>query len=79
MIDEEATKEEIDCTMTYNRTLSFIKQKFNHKFEFFYNKFTSIARDDAIEAVLQKEIDFEYYIKSGVILDYQYMHKGTII
>lgn len=79
MVDKKATEEEIKCTLTYNRTLSFIKHKFDERFENAYNKFTSIARDDAVQFLLQQEIEFQYYHKTGVIEDYQFMHKGTNI
>lgn len=48
-------------------------------FEEYYNKFTSIARDEAVEEFLTKELDFQYYLKTGVIEDFQFMHKGTMI
>lgn len=79
MVDLKATEAEIDCTMTYNRTLCFIKQRFDITQQHYFNKFSSISRDDAVEQLLAEEIDFGYYMKTGVISDFEFMHKGQMI
>lgn len=79
MVDLIATQEEIDCAMTYNRTFCFIKQRFHYEHKKFFNKFSSTSKDDAVESLLSQEIDFGYYLKTGVITDSRFMHKGQMI
>jgi len=70
MIDDIAIREEIDGSMTYNLTNFFIRQKFNKTFSHMYNKFMATSRDDIVFELLTDEIDFDYYLKTGVIIDY---------
>ena len=78
-IDKVATIEEIDCPLTFNLTNFFIKSKFDLNFQHMYNKFMATSRDEIVFTLLTEEIDFKYYKQTGVILDYQYMHKGHIV
>ena len=69
-IDEIALKEEIDGTLTYNLTNFFIKHKFDPKFQHMYNVFVATSRDEIVYELLSEEVDFDYYLKTGVIDDY---------
>lgn len=40
-----------------------------------FNKFDAVESNEIIEEFLQKEIDFEYYIASGIIEEHYPLHK----
>jgi len=49
------------------------------KFEKQYTKFDSVEKHEAIEELLAKEIDFEYYMATGVVEDHYPLHKSDTI
>jgi len=42
-----------------------------------FNSFDAAERLEAIEEFLKQEIDFEYYIATGVIEDHYPLHKAS--
>lgn len=56
-----------------------IKQSFDIKNKNVFMAFDASIRDDAIDFFLQKELDYKYYLATGVIKDHQFLHKGDMI
>lgn len=78
-VDRAASDLELDACIKNNQSLTFIKQKFDIDLKNNYFKFDASARDDAIDDFLQRELDYKYYIATGVIKDHQFMHKSNNI
>ena len=45
----------------------------------YYNSFAQSERCEAIEEILKSQIDFEYFIESGIIESHFHLHKRTCI
>lgn len=55
------------CALTKNDFKVFIKTKFDSKSKNSFNKFDATERLEIIEEYLDQEIDFDYYVASGII------------
>jgi len=52
-----------------------VKAPFNHKLDHAFNKFDADEKLTVIEDYLGKQIDFEYYMMTGIIDQHFPMHK----
>ena len=77
MLDKQANEMQINCTLTYTFAKYFVKQNFEQKQIGKFTKFDSDEKYDIITAILEKEIDFEYFCGMHIIEDHYPLHRGN--
>ena len=78
-IDEAVDHMELLCPIQNIQSTSLIKQTFDIDHKNSFLAFDASIRDSAIDHFLQREIDYKYYMATGVIKDHQFLHKGNTI
>ena len=74
-IDEVAEKNRIQGNLSHLESNLQVKTQFKKGYRDHFNMFDSRERIEVILAVLEQEIDFENYMKQGVILEHFPLHK----
>lgn len=69
----------IDTTLSYSFTSLFVKAPYKKNLPYCFNAFDADEQLEAMVEYLKKEIDFEYYVASGIIESHFMLHKGERI
>ena len=78
-LDKEAHEFGLESNLVHNCTPIFVKGKFDAKSKDNFMGFDADDRLTLIDSILKKEIDFDYYVESGVILEHFPLHKRNSI
>ena len=70
---------EIETTLSYSFTNIFVKAMFKEKMDYCFNKFDADEKLTVIEDYLGTQIDFEYYMMTGIIDQHFPLHKKNEI
>jgi len=70
-----AAEQKSSVDLTHMNTSLVVKAPFDKDFIDDYNMFDSRERIKAIKGILNKQIDFDYYVKTNVILEHYPLHK----
>lgn len=76
MLNEKADElGNIETSLTYTFTNIFVKANFRQDMCKFFNKFDGDEKLTIIEEFLGEQIDFEYYLMTGIIDEHFPLHK----
>ena len=79
ILNEEAEKAEIETTLSFSFTNVFVKANFKDKMSHCFNKFDADEKLTVVEDYLGTQIDFEYYMMTGIIDQHFPLHKKNEI
>jgi hypothetical protein len=74
-----AEEMQVETTLTYSFTHIFVKAPFKAAMDSCFNKFDADEKLTVIEEYLGKQIDFEYYMMTGIIEQHFPLHKKNEI
>lgn len=66
-MNETADKLGVETTLTFNHTDVFVKCPYNKSVPYSFCVFDADEKLECIEEYLGQEIDFDYYMTSGII------------
>lgn len=75
ILNEMGDKLGIETTLSYSFTNLFIKAEYKKHLPYCFNAFDADEVLEAMEEYLKQEIDFEYYMSSGIIESHFMLHK----
>ena len=79
ILNREAENMEIETTLTYSFTNVFVKANYKNDLVHCFNKFDADEKLTVVEDYLGTQIDFEYYMMTGIIDQHFPLHKKNEI